>query len=143
LEISYVEPELIIEINRKIISEWNKRHPDQPEFINVSNNRLDEVLEMVKLDENGSSNEEKIVSKASKLLGGLSWAQPFSGANKRTAILSATVFLRRNGLRFTIPMKQQGELRKMLYEVQEQRDAPRTEIINKIILYIKENITSS
>lgn len=140
MKISYVEIELIIEINRKIIEEWNVRHPEQPEFIGVSRSRLDDVMEIVRQAGNGSDPEEKIITKAAYLLGGLAWTQAFSGANKRTAILSTTVFLRRNGLRFTIPMQRQRELRKMLFEVQGQRDRPRPEIIDKIILYIKGNI---
>ena len=140
MEIRYIEPELIIEINRKIIEEWNARHPEQPEFIDVSKTRLDEVLEIVRQAGKGSDLNEKIIIKAAHLLGGMAWTQAFSGANKRTAILSTTVFLRRNGLRFTIPKEQQRELRKMLFEVQEQRDTPPLAIINKIILYIQGNV---
>ncbi len=140
MKIHYVEVELIIEINRKIIDEWNARHPEQPEFIDISRPRLEEVLEIVRQTENRPDVKEKIITKAAYLLGGLAWTQAFSGANKRTSILSTTIFLRRNGLRFTIPMERQRELRKMLFEVQEQRDRPRPEIIDKIILYIKENV---
>ena len=140
MEIRYIEPELIIEINRKIIEEWNARHPEQPEFIDVSKTTLNEVLEIVRQAGKESDLKEKIIIKAAYLLGGLAWTQAFSGANKRTAILSTTVFLRRNGLRFTIPKEQQRELRKMLFEVREQRGTPPLTIINKIILYIKENV---
>lgn len=106
----------------------------------MSRSRLNEVLETVRQAGEESELKEKLVIKAAYLLGGLAWAQAFSGANKRTAILSATVFLRRNGLRFTIPKHQQRELRKMLFEVQEQRGTPLQTIINKIILYIKGNV---
>ncbi len=140
MQIRYIEPELIIEINRKIIEEWNDRHPEQPEFIDVARSRLNEVLELVRQAGEGSDPEEKLIIKSAYLLGGLAWAQSFSGANKRTAILSTTVFLRRNGLRFTIPKIQQRELRKMLFDVQEQRDTPPLAIIDKIILYIKGNV---
>lgn len=130
-----------MEINRKIIEEWNVRYPEQPEFIDVSRSRLEEALEIVK-QAGSAKTEEQTIVKAAYLLGGLAWTQAFSGANKRTAILSTTVFLRRNGLRLTIPKEQQRELRKMLFEVQEQRDRPRPEIIDKIILYIKRNVIS-
>ncbi|MHB8602737.1 MAG: Fic family protein [Nitrosotalea sp.] len=140
MQIRYIEPELIIEINRKIIEEWNDRHPEQPEFIVASQSRLDEVLELVRQAGEESDSEEKLIIKSAYLLGGLAWAQSFSGANKRTAILSTTIFLRRNGLRFTIPRVQQRELRKMLFDVQEQRDTPPLAIIDKIILYIKGNV---
>ena len=71
MEIRYIEPELIIEINRKIIEEWNARHPEQPEFIGVSKTRLDEVLEIVRQADKGSNLKEKIIIKAAHLLGGL------------------------------------------------------------------------
>ena len=54
MQIRYLEPELIIEINRKIIEEWNDRHPEQPEFIDVSRSRLNEVLEFVRQAGEGS-----------------------------------------------------------------------------------------
>lgn len=140
MEIRYIERESIIEINRKIIEEWNNRHPEQSEYIAVSTSRLDEVSEIVKNAGNDARIEDQIVIKAANLLGGLAWTQAFSGANKRTAILSCTIFLRRHGLRLTIPQSHQRELRKMLFDVQEQRDAPRQDVVDKIILYIKENI---
>ena len=64
MEVRYVEPELIIEINRKIIEEWNARHAEQPEFIGVSKDRLDEVLEIVRRAGKESDLEEKIITKA-------------------------------------------------------------------------------
>ena len=99
-------------------------------------------MEIVRESDEESDLKEKIIINAAHLLGGLAWTQAFSGANKRTAILSATIFLRRNGLRLTIPKEQQRELRRMLFEVQEQRDSPPPEIIGKIILYIKGNVMS-
>jgi len=64
LQIRYIEPELIIEINRKIIEEWNARHPEQPEFIDVSRSRLNEVLEIVQQSGEESDLEEKLIIKA-------------------------------------------------------------------------------
>lgn len=64
MKITYVEIELIIEINRKIIEEWNVRHLEQPEFIDVSRTRLDEVLEIVRQVGSESDLEEKIITKA-------------------------------------------------------------------------------
>jgi prophage maintenance system killer protein len=97
-------------------------------------------LEIVRQAGKESDLKEKIIIKAAHLLGGLAWTQAFSGANKRTAILSTTVFLRRNGLRLRIPKEQRHELRKMLFEVQEQRTTLLRPIINKMILYIKGNV---
>lgn len=143
MEPRYVETDLIIEINRKIIDEWNQRHHERPEFVDVSRSRINEVLQTVRQVKDDADFENKIITKAAHLLGGLAWAQAFSGANKRTALLSTSIFLRRNGFRLIIPKEQQRMLRKMLFEVQELRDKPDPEVIHEIILYIKENIVTA
>ncbi len=139
LEIKYVEKSFIIELNKKIIGEWNARHPQLPEFVNVSETRLDEVLQIVENVGNPLVTKDQIITKAAHLLGGLAWAQAFSGGNKRTAILSTTVFLRRNGLSITFPREEQLELRQFLFAIQEDREQLQQEIIDKLILYIRRN----
>lgn len=139
MEIKYVEKSFIIELNKKIIDEWNARHPQLPEFVNVSEARLDEVLQIVEKAGNQLVTRDQIITKAAHLLGGLAWAQAFSGGNKRTAILSTTVFLRRNGLSMTFPREEQRELRQFLFAIQEDREQLQQEIIDKLILYIRRN----
>lgn len=143
MKITYVEKHFIVELNKKIIDEWNVRHLELPEFINVSDTRLDEVLIMVEKTGNEHEITDQIIVKAAHLLGGLAWAQAFSGGNKRTAILSTTIFLRRNGFSMTFPREEQRELRLLLFQIQEERSQVQQEIISKLILYIRRNIQST
>lgn len=50
---------------------------------------------------------ERIIKKTSHILGGLTWAQPFSNGNKRTALTISIYFLRKNG--FDLPITSKGE----------------------------------
>ena len=142
MQINYVEKSFIIELNKKIIQEWNIRHPELPEFIDASESRLDEILGIVKQAGNDLNNKEQVIVKASYLLAGLAWAQAFSGGNKRTSILSTTIFLRRNGLSITFPREEQRALRQLLFKIQEDREELQPEIIDKLILYIRKNTKS-
>ena len=142
MQINYLEKSFIIELNKKIILEWNERHPESPEFIAESGSGLDEVLSIVEKVGNDLDHKDKIIVKGAHLLGGIPWTQSFSGANKRTAILSTTVFLRRNGLSITFPPKEQRELRQLLSKIQEDRGELQMEIIDRLILYIRKNIKS-
>lgn len=139
MQINYVEKSFIIELNKKIIKEWNIRHPELPEFIDVSESRLDEVLGIVEQAGNDLDIKEQVIVKASYLLAGLAWVQAFSGGNKRTSILSTTIFLRRNGLSITFPKEEQRALRQLLFQIQEDREELQPEIIDKLILYIRKN----
>ena len=79
--------------------------------------------------------------KASYLLGGISWAQPFSAGNKRTAFVCADTLLRMNGLKITIDDDYDLEyLRKLLLEIQEERSELNAGTIAKIILYVSKRI---
>ena len=140
MQIHYLEKSLVIELNEKIIVEWNNRHPESPEYMAESGSGLDEVLSIVKKAGNDQADhKDKIIVKAAHLLGGIPWAQSFSGANKRTAILATTIFLRRNGLSIKFPPEEQRELRKLLFKIQEERGELQTEIIDRLILYIRKN----
>lgn len=142
MQIHYLEKPLIIELNKKIILEWNERHPELPEFIAESGSGLDEILSIVEKVGNDFVHKDRIIVKAAHLLGGIPWSQSFSGANKRTAILSTTIFLRRNGLSITFPPAEQRELRQLLFKIQEERGELQPEIIRQLILYIRKNIKS-
>jgi hypothetical protein len=78
--------------NKKIIDEWNARHPELPEFVNASETRLDEVLHIVEKAGDKLEIRDQIIVKTAHLLGGLPWVQAFTGGNKRIAILSITIF---------------------------------------------------
>ncbi|MGI0046550.1 MAG: Fic family protein [Nitrosotalea sp.] len=128
-----------MDLNKKIIDEWNVRHPELPEFVSASEAGLDEVLSMVKKAGDKLEIKDQIIVKAAYLLGGLPWVQAFSGGNKRTAILSTTIFLRRNGLSITFPKEEQRDLRRLLLEIQEERGQLQQGTIDKLILYMRRN----
>lgn len=139
-DILYVDREKIIAINKTIIRMWNKRHPERPEFVDVGVDRIDEVLAVVKNSANDLPFEQAIIEKSAYLVGGLAWCQAFSGANKRTAILTCTIFLLQNGYRLGIPHNENPELRQLLFDVQEERGQINRQVIEKLILYIRNHV---
>ena len=85
--------------------------------------------------------QENFIMKTSYLLGGISWAQPFSGGNKRTAFVCADALLRMNGLKLSIDNENDTEyLRKLFFEVQGERAELNADTMAKIILYVSRRI---
>lgn len=126
--------ELIIEINKGIIQEWLEQNPTAFEAINVNHDKLKEILTIV-------NKQENLIMKAAYLLGGISWSQPFSGGNKRTAFVCADTILRLNGFRFSIESENEQEyLRKLLLEIQDERSRLNEDVMAKIILYVSKRI---
>ena len=126
--------DLIIEINKGIIHDVLEKNPTAAESVNVNQEQLDTILQMV-------NKQEHLIMKASYLLGGISWAQPFSGGNKRTALVCADTLLRMNGLKLVIDNETDEEyLRKLLFEIQDERSELNTVIMAKIILYVSKRI---
>jgi prophage maintenance system killer protein len=125
---------IIVEINKGILKEWNEKNPTNKETIAVNVDRLDEVLGMVQ------KHDEPIVQ-AAYLLAGISWAQPFSGGNKRTGIVCADTLLRINGLMLVIEAESDiSYLQNLLYEIQESRSELDDMTLAKIILYVTKRI---
>lgn len=141
--IKYVDRQRIIDINKKIIELWNSRHPNKPERFDVGPDRIDEVLDIVKNAANDMDYEKSLIEKAAYLVGGLAWNQAFSGANKRTAILTCTLFLLENGYHLNIPQSRNPELRQLLFDIQEERCDVNRETIDKIILYIAKQVSKA
>ena len=126
--------DLIIEINKGIIHEAVETNPTTPESISVNQDRLDKVLELV-------NQQPHLIMKASYLVGAISWLQPFSGGNKRTATVCADTLLRMNGLKLVIDDENDVEyLRKLLLEIQEERSELNTVTMAKIILYVSKRV---
>ena len=73
MKIVYVERSFIIDLNKKIIYEWNARHPESSEFISASEAGLDEVLKMVEKVGNNLEIKDQTILKAAHILGGLPW----------------------------------------------------------------------
>jgi len=102
----------------------------------VGTDIIDEVLQTVKNAANELPFEKALVEKAAYLIGGLAWAQAFSGGNKRTALLTGIVFFSQNGYRLNVPQSRNAELRQLLFDIQEERTGISREIIDKLMLYI-------
>ena len=81
-----------------------------------------------------------LIKKGAYLLASIAWAQPFVGGNKRTAILITATFFHHNGFEMTIPDYDDKELRKLLYEIQDDRSGLNEAILKQIIFYISQNI---
>lgn len=130
----------IIDANEKEITERLLKNPTSAEAISVAEDRLDEVLKIVENIGNSLEFSDKIITKAAYFLGALAWAQPFSGGNKSTGFLMTIVFLHDNGFELRIPEIDEAYLIDLLYKIQEERTNLSHEIIERLILYIKERI---
>lgn len=69
----------------------------------------------------------------------IAWAQPFCAGNKRTASLIAATFFHHNRFEMVIP-EDGKELRKLLYEIQEERQGLNKDTMERIIFYISRTI---
>ena len=125
---------VIIKINKGIIEEWNENNPTEKESFAVSENRLEEVLNLVK-------KQDDYISQAAYLVAGISWAQPFDGANKRTGVVCADTLLRMNGFTLSAERDEEREyIRSLLFEVQESRKEMDDFTLAKIILYVAKRL---
>lgn len=129
-----ISVDAIIQINLDILKKWLEENPSIHEGIAVNNDRLNEVIEIVK-------QQEGLILKASYLMGGIAWAQPFAGGNKRTGVVCADTFLRMNGYRLDVKSEEDIEyMRKLLFEIQEERTSLNIETMAKIILYVAKRV---
>ncbi|MDP2667700.1 MAG: Fic family protein [Nitrosopumilaceae archaeon] len=124
----------IIAVNEGILHEWKDRYPEHYEKVAVNKEELEKILNETEL-------QESIIAKAAFLMAAISWAQPFSGGNKRTGYTCARALLRMNGYEFFVKSKQEIEaLRKLLLEIQDERSELNTQTLSKIILYVARRI---
>lgn len=84
------------------------------EPFSVNRERLSRVFDQVNAFNDIENLRERIITKASHLLGGITWQQPFSEGNKETALSLTKLFLRRNG--FDLPFETKEE-EKEIYEL--------------------------
>ena len=124
----------IIAINKGIIEEWLESHPKNHEGVGSDKHKLKQILREV-------DNQESLLAKATYLLGAIAWAQPFAGGNKRTAYTITKIFLQMNGYTLLVQTKVDIEfLRKLLYEIQEERSKLNDETMAKLTLYVANRI---
>ncbi len=121
---------LIIKINEGIIFEWLEKNPKESESFAVDEEKLDKILKIVEKQDNP-------ISQAAYLMAGIAWAQAFAGGNKRTGVTAADTLLRLNG--FKMQAQEQNDIdyiRKLLFEVQDERTAINEDVLGKIVLYL-------
>lgn len=124
----------VIDTNQKIIAQ--KLDPFD-EFC-VRYDILDDIFKM--FDELEVSDDlEGLIKKGSYLMASIAWAQPFCGGNKRTAILITANFFHHNGIELIIP-EDGKELRKLLYDIQEDRSGLNQSVMERIIFYISKTM---
>ena len=84
--------------------------------------------------------KERIIKKTAHILGGLTWSQPFSNGNKRTALTISIYFLRKNG--FDLPIMSKGE-EKELFDLLEKtifKDESDETIISEVEDYLSKKV---
>lgn len=104
-------------INEAIIEAYLEANPGAYEAVAFAADRMQEVLDHVK-------NASGVCARAATIMCGVAWAQPFSGANKRTGVALARLMLNRSGFDFDCPAAGGiggDRLRRLLYEVQGRR----------------------
>jgi len=121
---------LIIKINKGILIEWSEKNSKEPEAFAVNEERLDNILTLVEKQDNP-------ISQAAYLMAGIAWAQPFSGGNKRTGVTAADTVLRLNGFKMRTQDRNDIDyIRKLLFEVQDERTVINEDVLGKIVLYL-------
>jgi len=134
----YFSPELIdsiINANRHIVTQRN-------ESFGYDTDRLNDVFTSVNsITKNDfPDNKERIIMKASHLLGGITYQQPFNNGNKTTATTATIEFLRKNGYDLPITTEEGEEelialLEKTLYKFENDPT-----IITEVERYLRRKI---
>ena len=120
----------LIAMNRRIIQEWLAEHSDGFEGVGANRSLLGDILRE-------TYRKESPVLMAAHLVAHMAWSQPFSGANKRTAVASAAALLKTHGYDLVIKDKEDIEhIRNLLLDVMGQRSALNPSVYDRIILYV-------
>lgn len=136
--IQHIQKQDVLEINKKVINDWNKKHQDQVEKFAFGD--IDQVIKIVNSFGNSGNYKMDAIEKASYLLGVVSWSQLFSDGNKRTAFVSAIKFLQRNGYDLNVKSHdEKKELAGLLYEIQEERSQLNSLTMKKIINFVTKH----
>ena len=136
-----VNTQYLIDTNKLLIETWNEEHPDEiQQPLGVRRPEIDQVIPMVEEYDKSDLKLEGLIKKAAHIMAIISWLQPFLDGNKRTGIISGTKFLRDNGLELDIVKKDEPELRRLLYDIQDQRSSLDHSTVTKIIIYTTKRI---
>lgn len=126
-----ITPQDIIDANQKIIAQ----KLDPYDVFCVRRDVLNDVFEM--FDKLKTSDD--LLKKGAYLMAHIAWSQPFCAGNKRTAILITANFFHHNEVDLDIP-EDGKELRKLLYEIQNDRSGLNEAVMERIIFYISKVI---
>ena len=119
-------------VNEAIIEAYLEANPGAYEAVAFAADRMQEVLDYVKTAHGACA-------RAATIMCGVAWAQPFSGANKRTGVALARLLLNRNGFDFDCPTTggiDSDRLRRTLYEVQGRRACLDPEAVLKVQVFL-------
>ena len=126
-------------INEAIVEAYLESNPGAFEGVAFAGERMQEVLDLV---ERASG----MCAKAATLMCGIAWAQPFAGANKRTAVALARLMLGRNGFDFDCPAGESAgsdRLRRLLYEAQGRRSCLDPGAVLRAQVYLWPRLTKT
>ena len=119
-------------INEAIVEAYLESNPGAFEAVAFAGERMQEVLDL-------AEKAPGVCAKAATLMCGIAWAQPFAGANKRTAVALARMMLNRNGFDFDCPAGGSADgdrLRRLLFEVQGLRSRLDPDTVLKTQIYL-------
>ena len=136
-----VDKQYLIDLNKKILETYTKKHRGAHAPF-VVRTEIDEIMPMI--EKVGKSGDEKkdLIEKSAYLMASISWMQPFGDGNKRTGLISAMKFLRDNGYELEISTDEdQREIRRLLYEIQDERTSLNSLVVKQIIFYISKRIS--
>lgn len=121
----------IIEINKTILETQSDDHSGHREAISVNSDTLKEII-------HDAEQFETVFDQAAYILTSIPWAQPFSGGNKRTAFTASKIILAEKN--YTMKKISENDiefLRKLLFDIQDDRSEIDASILAKITLYLR------
>ena len=125
----------VITANRTIVT-------SRKESFGCDKERLENVFEAVNsiTKSNYPDKRDRIVAKASQLLGGITFNQPFNNGNKTTATTVTIEFLRRNGFDLPITTEQEEDEHIALLERTIYKFPEDPTIISEVEAYLADRI---
>lgn len=119
-------------VNEAVVEAYLEANPGALEAVAFAAERMQEVLDL-------TDKASGMCAKAATIMCGVAWAQPFSGANKRTGVALARMMLNRNGFDFDCPAAGGSDgdrLRRLLFEIQERRSRLDSDTVKKTQIYL-------
>lgn len=137
-----IMPETFSDIRIEAIIRDNKRLVEQRgEPFCVVKDRLDDVFSNVNSYNDIQNKKERIIRKASHILGGITYRQPFCEGNRETALTHTILFLRDNG--FDLPLDTQED-KQEIFDLLDRtifKDELDQTIISEVEQYLTRKVT--